>query len=164
MSKIRVCAIHCAQATEATLSSLVIPKERSDGAYDVKCMISVLHLETREAHIYAEFERVKEPLLRRALEESGASDITITSFSLSDYVSGAGVALKAVRDKAGGPAFQLFERGVPSQYVQPSNIAQPIVDGWMPVDYVKELEAITNEADATIDEKVPQRFAFIRAY
>ena len=153
MAKIRVCAIHCFLATDETLSTFTIPKERSTGAYEVKCMIGALNLETKEAYMYAEFERVNETLLRQALEASGANDITITAL---DFFSRAGVALKDVREMAQGPAFQLFERGTPSQYVQSSNSLQPIVDGRVSVDYVKKLEEVTNEADAAIDEKVPQ--------
>lgn len=93
------------------LSGLVIKRERSDGFYKVKFMASAFNATTREAFIYAEFDRVREPVLTRAIENYGAKQIQLVSYTLSDYITGAANGLKFVKEQAVKDGFTLIERG-----------------------------------------------------
>ena len=146
--EVRLVSIRCYGASEQLLRQLKIPKEKSSGSYEVKCMISAFNPTSKEAHIYAEFERVKSNLLERALERHGATGIGIDSFTLQDYLTGSGNALRFVLTKSAEPGFQLIERGHPS--VVPAPVPDPsrsaALDSFS-LDAVKALEQAINQVE-----------------
>jgi len=141
---VRLVSIRCYGASENMLRHFRIPKEKSNGSYEVKCMISAFNETSKEAHIYAEFERVKFNLLERALERHGATGIGIESFTLQDYLTGSGNALRFVLTKADQPGFRLIERGRPSVSPAPARSAE--LDSFS-VEIVKALEQTVNQVE-----------------
>ena len=113
-------------------------------------MISAFNPTSKEAHIYAEFERVKSNLLERALGRHGALGIKIESFSFRDYLIGSGNALSYVRTKATDPGFYLIEKGSPSAAPAPATSINSIISAGpdpMPLEAVKALEKSVNNAE-----------------
>jgi len=138
---VRRASIECYNASENMLINFTIPRERSGGKYTVKCMVSAFDQASGHAFIYAEFERVKTHLLMRALERHGATGIRVDSFTLQDYLTGAGDALRFVLDKAIVPGFRLIEIGSPS--IAPAPTADPASSfelGSYSLEVVKALE------------------------
>lgn len=116
-SQIRLCVIQCFNATVKMLTDFQIPKERTNGIYQVRCMISAFNTTSKESWIYAEFERMKQTVMIRALERYGATQITLVSFSSWDYATGSSNGLQSVLSKAKEPGFQLIQQSMPSRYV-----------------------------------------------
>ncbi len=120
------------------LHNFKIPKERLGGTYEIKCMISAVNPTTGEAHIYGEFERVKQTVLERALARHGATSIGIDPLTLQDHRT-SGSALKFVETKASEPGFQRIGKGTPS--VIPVSIGEAFSGADpFPVDTIKSLE------------------------
>ena len=148
--RVSLASIHCYNASEDMLLNLTIPKERCGGSYEVECMISAFNPTSKEAHIYAEFERVKSTLLGRALEMHGATGIRIESFSLQDYLIGSGHALRFVQTKATDSGFCLIEKGRPSAAPTPATSINSIISAGpdpMPLEAVKALEKSVDRAE-----------------
>lgn len=142
---VRLVSMHCYNASEDMLLNFDIPKERSGGRYNVKCMISAFNPSSSEAFMYAEFDRVKKNRVDWALQKFGATQIQIDSYSLADYVSGAANALKFVQKKAGESGFRLIERGCPSVHASATNATSSAES--FPLEGVKVLEQAADEAD-----------------
>ena len=137
MAQIRRCFIQCYNATLPMLTELDIPKERAGGSYDIKCMISAFNESSKEAWIYAEFEKVYQCFVMKALEEAGASNITIELFSPIAYARASSMGLVKVTTKASDHGFQLITRGAPSAYVGgASSSAEEII----PIEAIHMLE------------------------
>ena len=148
--KVRLASVHCYNASADMLLNLTIPKERCGGSYEVKCMISAFNPTSKEAHIYAEFERVRSNLLERALERHGATGIRIESFSLQDYLNGSGHALRFVQTKSADPGFYLIEKGSPYVSPAPATSINSILSAGpdpMPLEAVKSLEQSVDRAE-----------------
>jgi len=143
---VRLVSIRCYGASEQMLLNFKIPKEKSRGSYEVKCMISAFNPTSTEAHIYAEFERVKSNLLERALERHGATGIGIESFTLQDYLTGSGNALRFVLTKATETGFQLIENGRPSIAPAPATDPTPLQDTF-PLEVFKALEQTVDKIE-----------------
>jgi len=144
---VRLVSIHCYNASEDMLLNFTIPRERTGGIYNVKCMISAFNPLSSEAFVYAEFDRVKKIQLDRALQRFGATQIQIDSYSLGDYVSGTANALRFVQKKASESGFHLIERGCPSPYASAMNATPSAVSESFPMERVKVLEQAVDEAD-----------------
>lgn len=142
---VRLVSMHCYNASEDMLLNFDIPKERSGGRYNVKCMISAFNPSSSEAFMYAEFDRVKKNRVDWALQKFGATQIQIDSYSLADYVNGAANALKFVQKKAGESGFRLIERGCPSVHASATNAASSAES--FRLEGVKVLEQAVDEAD-----------------
>lgn len=142
---VRLVSMHCYNASEDMLLNFDIPKERSGGRYNVKCMISAFNPSSSEAFMYAEFDRVKKNRVDWALQKFGATQIQIDSYSLADYVNGAANALKFVQKKAGESGFRLIERGCPSVHASATNATSSAES--FRLEGVKVLEQAVDEAD-----------------
>ena len=107
-------------------------------------MISAFNERSREAWIFAQFERLKENVLEKAFEGCGATQIKITSFSTLDYAKAASAGLNTVIEKSRCPGFKLISRGTPSQYIQD---ARPSSDDNVPSEVAKMLDTDMKEAE-----------------
>ena len=126
-------------------------------------MISAFNLQSKQAFIYAEFGRVKQNLLERALEAAGATSVRVDTFSPQDFISGARKALDSVREKGHQHGYLLIERGEPALSVQTANVSQQSDDIGIPVDYVKELEVSVGEAEDKIQAQNSSKIQALEA-
>ena len=116
----RLFYIHCFNAKAACLTNLVVPKERNDDTYAIRCMMSAFDENQTEALVFVEMEPIRDTLLRKALERLGATQVTIDSFSYHDYASAASTCLGSIEKKAESSGFRLIQRGQPSSYIRRS--------------------------------------------
>lgn len=149
MAQIRVCHIQCFNASEEMLTNFTVPKERSGGAYSVKCLISAFNEESKEAWIHAQFERMRETVLKKALDGYGASQVDITSFSPLDYATSASNSLNCVISRGNYPGFKLIRCGAPSQYTQ--DISSTSSDA-VPAEIAKMLDQDRKEAEDQVSQ------------
>lgn len=147
MTKVRLCHIQCFNATAEMVSDLSIPRERSGGVYEIKCIISAFNPESTEARIFCQVERIKQGVLERAIEAYGARGVMITSFSPVDYATSAAVALQSVLAKCSTPGFQSFRRGVLPSYIQ--HASTQVTNG-IPSEAFKDLGMELEEAENII--------------
>jgi hypothetical protein len=149
MAQVRVCHIQCFNANEEMLTNFTALKERSGGAYSVKCMISAFNEESKEAWIYAQFDRIKETVLKKALDGYGARQVDIISFSPLDYATAASKSLHSVMSKGSNPGFKLIRCGTPSQYIQNNSSSSPDT---IPSDIAKLLDQDRKEAEELVSQ------------
>ena len=149
MAQIRVCHIQCFNASEEMLTNFTVLKERSGGSYSVKCMISAFNEESKEAWIYAQFERIKETVLRKALEAYGVRQVDITSFSPLDYATSASNSLHCVMSKGDSPGFKLIRVGTHPQYIQNTTGSS---SGNIPTEIAKILDQDRKEAEELVSQ------------
>jgi len=148
----RLCTIHCFGASHTMLSELKIEKERKKtGLYAVKCMVCAFNAITSEAYIYAEFERVGEKLVKKALEKFGATQIQINSYSISDYMTGAASGLQFVRAQAEKDGFTLIQRGASAFHVKMSS-SQLNLATTVEFDVVKKRRLMSESTAAEDDD------------
>ena len=79
--------------------------------YQIRCMISAFQPTDKEAYIYAEFDQIREDLLKKNLELVGMTQIHLVSFSRSNTSLNAKQALGHVLSKSKKPGFKKLERG-----------------------------------------------------
>ena len=129
------------------MSDLVIPKERSGGRYEVTFLISAFNPVSREAMIFCRLEKVKQSVVERVLNERGAGDVTVTTFSPKDYATHAAKALRSVLTKISTPGFLSFRRGDLPSYIW-GELTQT-TDG-VPSCALKDSETELEESENTI--------------
>jgi hypothetical protein len=149
MAQVRVCHIQCFNANEEALTNFTVLKERSGGAYSVKCMISAFNEGSKEAWIYAQFERIKETVLRKALEGYGFSQVDITLFSPLDYATSASNSLQCVLSKGNSPGFKIIRCGAPSQYTGDNSSSNADT---VPTEIAKMLDQDRKEAEDLVSQ------------
>ena len=96
------CFIHCYSVSENILLNLKLGKPQKvgeGGEYKIRYMVCALDSEHMEAFIYAEFDQIRVNLLTKILRNTGATQISVESFSREDYCTGPGKALGLVLSK-----------------------------------------------------------------
>ena len=111
-NKLVRCFIHCYNASEKILMNMKLRKDSIDHCeYQIRCMISAFQPTDKEAYIYAEFDQIREDLLKKNLELVGMTQIHLVSFSRSNTSLNAKQALGHVLSKSKKPGFKKLERG-----------------------------------------------------
>jgi hypothetical protein len=80
-------------------------------AFAVHSMIAAYNIQTKDARIYAEFERMGENVVYGNMSEMGARTIIIDSFSSDDWETSSATALRSVIECAREAGFTLIRHG-----------------------------------------------------
>jgi len=79
--------------------------------FQIEFMQAAYNVQTKEARIYAEFERVREDVISDNLQRMGAASIVIDSFSSIGWDFASQAAIKCVVECGETPGFTLFKQG-----------------------------------------------------
>lgn len=114
VSKIRQCHITCrVESIDAVHGITAYPRFISPKGkcYNVHNVTAAYNVHTKEARIYAEFDRVSEKVIEDNMEKMGAGSIIIDSFSSGGWENAAETAFRSVVECGGSAGFTLIRHG-----------------------------------------------------
>ena len=124
--KIRRCHITCRIESTQTMNDIVSHGKfisANEREVPIHRMLAAYNVETKEARIYAEFDRIDEKLVEEHLHNMGAGSVIIDTFSKEDWESASEIAMNSVLECSSKPGFSLFRQGnEPSAKSRPGNM------------------------------------------
>jgi hypothetical protein len=113
-SKIRRCHVSCRVESIYAIQGIAACTQFISARgkhYEVHHVTAAYNIQTKEARIYAEFERVSEKVIEDNMKNMGAGSVVIDSFSSGDWERSSEIAFRSVVECGEKAGFTLIRHG-----------------------------------------------------
>ena len=110
-AKIRRCHITCRIESTETMAELIACDKFvsvNQREFTIYRMLAAYNCQTKDARIYAEFDRVYEKTIEEHMNHMGAGSVIIDSFPKEDWENASEIALNGVLECSSKPGFSIF--------------------------------------------------------